>query len=217
MNASNKVVLFIRNGDMEDGNQNLSSAGMEQAIKTANYISSKIKEDSFDDIKIYVSPEPIAVETSISLVNNLKESDIKFSFRVIQYLYEYRRPNKEAYVAEIHDKKYPIKPDKTWDHFTKRIDVAKKVIERDLTDKRNDKKKQLVVIFGHPVFFSALFSNFVNQGLTYPKNYKEVVFQYPNCAISCAGLNKETNKWNIFFIGNVSHLEEHKTGNHVIF
>ncbi len=208
-------VIFIRNADIDTETSNLSSTGMEQAIMTAKYIKDKLEQDPYDNVKILVSPEACAMETVIPLVNNLKENGIKFNFRILQYLYEYRRPNKEDYISEINGKRYPIKVDKIWDSFTKRVEIGKICIEKEFNDTRDE--KQLLIVYGHPVFFSALFSNFVNQGKFYPKNYKEITFQFANCSMSCAGFEKESKKWKIYFIAATNHLEGMKTGNHVNF
>lgn len=216
--SKNKVVLFIRHAEVsKDDDQSLSELGIEQSKSTANYIVQKvINDNSFDLIKVFASPESIAMESVIPLVEQLKDNDVKFHFRVLQNLYEYKRPNNEDYHAEINGKRYPIKVDKTWDHFIKRVDAIRNLLEREL----NTEGSQLIIVYGHPVFFSSHFTNLVNQCKSYPKHYNQITIHLPNCSMSATGLGTVRNnvkKWDIFSLANTNHLEGIKSGIHVNF
>ena len=214
ISSENKVVLFIRHGDVvQDNDQNLSEIGVKQAITTAEYLIDKLVQESYDIIKIISSPEPSSMESVIPFIKMLKDNSINYSFRIVSTSYEYRRSSKSDIICEFNGKKYNVKTDKTWENFIKRVDTTKKYLEKEL--KAGD--KQLIIFYGHPVFFSSLFTNFVNQGNIYPKHYGQICIHLPNCSISSTGLDIDTNKWDIFSLANTNHLGEEKTGTHSNF
>ena len=215
LNSNNKLVLFIKHGESTLSNNNivLSELGEEQANRTAEFITNKLSSNEFESINVFTSPEYISVNSSLPLIEKLNESNIKFNYRILQNSYEYRRPNKGDSVFEIKKRKYPVKVDKTWPNFIKRVDSIKKMLEMELV-KNN---KSLIILYGHSVFFSSLFSNFVVKGESYPKHYKQIIIQLPNSAISCAGFDANTKHWDIFYIGAVNHTDQITSGNHTDF
>jgi len=212
--SENKAVLFVRHAEVDkDNDHTLSEVGIQQAITTADYIVEKLTEKSYDVVKIFSSPEHISMESVVPLAKLMKDSGISYNFRIVPNCYEYRRVNKEDIKTEFNGRKYSLKADKTWQHFIKRVDTVKKYLEREL----KAGEKQLVIFYGHPVFFSSFFTNLVSQGDSYPKHYGQVSIHLPNCSISATGFDNSTGKWDLFSLANTNHLGQDKTGTHVNF
>lgn len=212
LSSKHRLVLFVRHGETNISGS-LTDKGYEQASITASFLLNKIISAGTENITIFASPQDSTMQSIVPFIEKLREENKNFNLKILQNSYEYRRPNNGDTAYEIKGKKYPVKVDKTWNDFIKRIDHTKKIIETDL----KNKEKKLIIFYGHSLFFSTLFSNFIICGDHYPKHYKQISIHLPNCSISCFGNDINSNHWDTFFMGMTNHMDQLTTGNHVDF
>jgi hypothetical protein len=161
-------------------------------------------------ITIWISPFKRTEETANRFIDLCSKYYIDYDVKFFPELQEYttnKKPmsDKQKNVGLIiHD---------SLDIFLNKVIQFNDMLKIELKEQTKD---NVLVIFGHSVFFSSLLSYHVTHEKHMPNNISSI--QLPNCSISCESFFSETNKWKTFIVGSIAHLPENViTGNHVPF
>ena len=179
----------------------LTERGHIQAQKTSEYLIQCLQIMKPGKVRVLISPYQRTLDTSQPFVNS---KVISYS-EVLPILREYTEVGK---ATDEHIKK-GLLPDEDWISFQKRIidftTYLKHVVSKSTS-------KDIIVIYGHSLFFSAMLS-YVGSQETWLPSKSNIVYQMPNCSITTIGYDKR--KWSIYGVGHIQHLGEDSTGTHV--
>jgi broad specificity phosphatase PhoE len=188
----------------------ITELGIKQSICTAQYILNKIKEMNKTKINVWMSPFQRAQDTAMYFIDLCYKENIEINFKIIVELQEYTSPKKV--LSEQQTKQGLII------HDTKEIFIDKVIKFNDTlkTELKEHTKSDILIVFGHSLFFSNLFSYHINHEQFRPNERGSI--RLPNCSISCESYNFDTLKWNTYVLSNIAHLpKEYVTGEDVPF
>lgn len=191
------------------GDPNITECGYSQASTTSKYLLQKIVKINKQKVHIWISPFKRAQQTAEKFIDECKNSGLEYSIETLIFLQEYTSPKKKL-SQELLDKGLIIH--NSIADFNKIVREFNKYLKTALLKQTDE---EIIVIFGHSVFFSSL--------LTYQCIQEEYnitqfpCFQLPNCSITSVALDKN-EQWRINIVSNISHLNTNDiTGNHVPF
>lgn len=188
----------------------ITELGIKQSICTAQYLLNKIKEMNKTKINIWMSPFQRAQDTAMYFIDLCYKEQINISFKTLIELQEYTSPNKVLSDNQI---KQNLIIHKTKEIFIDQVIKFNDILKIKLKEQTNN---DILIIFGHSLFFSNLLAYHVNHEQFRPINLGSI--RVPNCAISCESYDFDTLKWSTYVMSNVTHLpKELVTGEEVPF
>ncbi len=188
----------------------ITKKGIEQSLNTAICIANKLKEMNITTVDVWISPFQRAKRTAFYFMELCCVENIKINPKTIVGLQEYTSPKKT-----ISDEQKNVG---MVIHDTKEIFIEQVIKFNDLlkTNLKEQQNGNILIIFGHSLFFSTLISYHVNHEQFKPNDIPSL--QLPNCSISCENYDFDKLRWNTFVVGNITHLPKNViTGEHVPF
>ncbi len=189
---------------------NITKKGIEQSSNTATCLLNKIKEMGKTIIDVWISPFQRAQQTASYFIELCHKEGIQINLKTVVELQEYTSSKK---TISDEQKKLGMLI-----HNTKEIFVNQVIKFNDdlKTTLKEQTKDNILIVFGHSIFFSNLISYHVNHEQFRPNDFTSL--QLPNCSISCENYNFNKLEWKTYVVGNVSHLPKNIiTGEHVSF
>lgn len=187
-------------------NPNLTDLGFKQATQTGNYLHNILKNNN-KKINVWISPYDRTQQTAKPFLDICLSQSMQLETNIVPDLYEYTSPKKQLGENLL---KLGVGHDHSFDDFVKRVIQFNSKLKEKLFEMDED---QILIIFGHSLFFSILMEYQVVQE-SY-SNIHDVTFELPNCSISTIGFNFEKNKWSIYNVATMSHLQsDYVTGTH---
>jgi len=176
----------------------LTDTGRRQALATCEYLTNKLPIDNV--IGVWTSAQQRAWNTAQPLM----DSGFLELFTTVHSIHEYRTEDKGV-LSVGNDFKLTI--DYTWDMFVHRVrdfmimcvDFACKQ-PMDILSRR-----PVVLVFGHSLFFSAFLEMVIGRT---PQSATDITFHLPNTSLSSVFYNPCLDKWSIYQVGALHHLEE---------
>jgi broad specificity phosphatase PhoE len=188
----------------------ITSLGIEQSISTSICILNKIKEMDITTIDVWISPYQRAQDTASYFIELCQKERIQINIKTVVELQEYTSMKK---TISDEQKKIGMMIHETKDIFIEQIIKFNDILKINLKEQT---KGNILIIFGHSLFFSNLISYHVNHEQFKPKEISSL--QLPNCSISCENYDFNQLRWNTYVIGNITHLSKNiVTGEHVPF
>lgn len=186
----------------------ITEIGFKQAECTGKHIYDKIKDKK--NIHVWISPFKRAQDTAKSFIDICTSNGLKPNITILNDLQEYTSSNK---TLKDEQKQLGLVTHESYDMFFEQVLRFNDILKNELKNHTTD---DILIIFGHSLFFSSLISYHIN----HEKNKQIDIssLQLPNCSISCESYNFETLRWKTFVIGNTSHIPvDIATGIHVPF
>ena len=188
----------------------ITELGTKQSSCTAQYLLTKVKEMNKTKVDIWMSPFQRAQDTAMYFIKLCNKQNIEINLKTIVELQEYTSPKKV--LSESQFKQGLI------NHNTKEIFIDQVIKFNDTlkTELKEQTKDNILIIFGHSLFFSNLFAYHTNHEQFRPIERGSI--RLPNCSISAESYNFDTLKWSTYVISSISHLpKELVTGEEVPF
>jgi len=193
------------NAEIHDGKDKLSmfqdakltDTGRRQALATCKYLANKLPIGNV--LGVWTSAQQRAWDTAQPLM----DSGFLEFFTTVHSIHEYRTKDKDVLSCNG----FQLTIDYTWDMFVRRVrdfmlkcaDFAHKQ-PMDILSRR-----PVVLVFGHSLFFSALLEMVIGRT---PQSANDITFHLPNTSLSSVFYNPCLDKWSIYQVGALHHLEE---------
>ena len=189
---------------------NITNKGKAQALVTANFLFDKIKSMKKTNLKILVSPFKRAQQTMLPFIELCEKHNIKHNFIIMNELQEYTSPKK---ILNPEQKMRGLVNHHTWQDYIPFVLKFNDILKQEL---KKQKDNEILIIFGHSLFFSSLLSYHIAQE-EHMSNDKPHIHQ-PNCCISCESYDIEREKWLTYIVSSVAHISsEIISGDHMPF
>ncbi len=186
----------------------ITSLGKTQAAHTATHLIQTILKLNKTKVTIWVSPFKRTIETAKPFIIGCFDRNIDYTVTFLPELQEYTT-NKKPLSEE--QKESGLIIHQNFDSFLHKLLTFNEMLKNQL---KKQNQEQILIVFGHSIFFSTLLSYHIMHERITPTEISSL--QLPNCSLSCEMLEVNPFKWATFIVGSVAHLNKNIiTGNHV--